>query len=58
MSSYLRDDDDSCNVDGGPIIDAITLCIVFHHNCRLHVHCLDAVSNVLYNVRHVLIYWT
>ena len=54
-SSYLREDDESCNVDGGPIIDAFKLRIAVHCNRQIHVHHLDAVNNVLYNVRHALI---
>ena len=55
VSSYPWDYDDSCDVDGGPIIDTFTLRIDVHCNRRTHVHRLDAVNNVLYNVGRALI---
>ena len=54
-SSYLRDNDDSCDVDRGPIIDTFTLRIDVHCNRQTHVHRLNVVNKVLKNVGRALI---
>jgi hypothetical protein len=42
-------------VDKGLIIDAIMLRIIVCRPCQTHVHCLDVVDNVMYDVMHKLI---
>jgi hypothetical protein len=53
--SYLRDDDNSRNINRGPIINAFTLHIIVHCNCQTHAHHLGVVNNMRFNVGRALI---
>jgi hypothetical protein len=51
----MRDNNNLRNINRGPIVDAIMLCIIVRHPCQTHAHHLDAVDNMLYDIMRELI---